>query len=168
MPGPVEWADPKTIAGQDQAALPAVPEGDGVLPVQMLEHGVAVFFPEMWEEFGIAMGAEAMPLLFELFALFGIVEKLAVEDDGNRAVFIRDWLPTVEEADNAEPAIGERYAVLLEVAVFIGAAMHDGVGHGVQHVLGNEPIPRRSVNAPAIPHMCRTRPLDGASPRQFT
>ena len=54
---------------------------------------------------------------------FGIVEQFAVEDDGDGAVLVVDRLPAVRQADDAEPAIGEADAVVLEEAVLIGAAM---------------------------------------------
>ena len=66
---------------------------------------------------------------FELGLHFGIVEELAVEDDDDGAVLVGDRLLAVEEPDDAEPAIGEPDAGLFEIAVLIGPAMDDGVGH---------------------------------------
>ena len=63
----------------------AVPEGDGELPLEMLEHLFLVIFPEMRNELGIAMGAKAVPLRFELGFNFGIVEEFAVEDGRRRS-----------------------------------------------------------------------------------
>ena len=73
-----------------------------------------------------------MPLRFELGLHFGIVEELAVEDGDDGAVFVVDRLLAVREADDAEPAIGEPDAGLFEIAVLIGPAMDDGVGHARQ------------------------------------
>jgi hypothetical protein len=52
-------------------------------------------------------------------------------------------LPTIGETDDAEPAIGERDAIDLEIAILIGATMDDGVRHLTQRVAGEESISRK-------------------------
>ena len=100
MPRPVERADAEAIAGQQQLLLAFVPQRDGELAAQLLEDAFAVIFIKMRDQFGVAMGAEVVPLRFELGLDFGIIEQFAVEDDGDGAVFIGDRLLAVREADD--------------------------------------------------------------------
>ena len=83
----------------------------------------------MRNDFGVAMGGEAMALRFQLGLHFGVVEEFAVEDDGDAAIFVEDRLPAVGEADDAEAPRGEGQTGPFEEAVLIRSAMNDGVGH---------------------------------------
>src|ERR1019366_1186346 len=62
----IQRADAELVACQDHAAPPAIPQRECELPLEMLEHSLLVIFPEMWDQLGITMRAEAMPLGFEL------------------------------------------------------------------------------------------------------
>ena len=94
------------------------------------------------------------PFGLQLGPHLGVVEQLAVEDDGDGAVLVADRLPAVGQADDAQPAVGQRQAGLFEEAVLVGAAVDDGVGHAP----GRRPrgtgrrCPDRSM-IPAMPHM---------------
>src|SRR5205807_6807567 len=61
-----------------------------------------------------------------------IVEKFAVEDDADIACLIADWLPTIQEADDAETPRRQTDAGPDEEPVFIGSAMHQRGSHGVE------------------------------------
>ena len=50
------------------------------------------------------------PLASQLRLALGIVEQLAVEDDGDGAVLVEDRLLAVGEADDGEAAVGEAEA----------------------------------------------------------
>ena len=90
-----------------------IPQGQGELAVQMLEHAFLMVFPEMRNQLGIAMRGEAVSASFEHLLGFGIIEEFAVEDDLDRAILIADRLLAVGQADDAEPAIGQAHAVVL-------------------------------------------------------
>ena len=83
--------------------LARIPKRKSKHAAQILQHLDAVFFVEMDERFHIAVGREAMPALFEIGAQFDVVIDLAVADDVNRSVFVRDRLLAAREIDNAEP-----------------------------------------------------------------
>ena len=87
----------------------------------------------MRQQLGVAMGAELMAMRFKFGLAFGIVEEFAVEDDGDVAVFVVDRLPAIGEADDAEPAQRHAHARPQEEAVFVRAAVVQGLGHSLQH-----------------------------------
>ena len=70
-------------------------------------------FPQVRDQLGVAVRAEAVAAAFQAGRVFGVVEQLAVEDDGDGAVLVGDRLPAVGQADDAEPAGGEADAGLL-------------------------------------------------------
>jgi len=60
---------------------------------------------------------------------FEVVKQLAIEDHDNVPVLIGHRLLAIREADNAQPARGQRDARLKKEALFIRAAMNDGMRH---------------------------------------
>ena len=92
----------EAIAAHDQASPRGVPQGDGELPVQPLEHPFLQFLPAMGDDLGVGVSAEAVAAALQLGAGFGVVEQLAVVDDANTAVLVKDRLPAVRQADNAQ------------------------------------------------------------------
>ena len=139
---PVERTDAEAVAAEDDAPPLLVPQGDGELAAQVVEHPFLMVFPAVRDDFGVAVGGEAMAAAFQLGLHLGVVEQLAVEDDGDAAVLVEDGLPAVGQADDAEAARGERQAGPFEEAVLVRAAVDDGVGHGADR-------PRR--RRPAFP-----------------
>ena len=104
---PVQGANAEAIASQNQAAPLFIEAGEGELAVQVLEHALLVIFPQVRDELGIAVRGEAVPLGLEPVLGFGIIEELAVEDGGDRAIFVVKRLLAVRETDDAEAAIGQ-------------------------------------------------------------
>ena len=81
-----------------------------------------------------------MPLGLQSFALLVMVEQFAVEHGHDGAGFVPNRLPTVGQADNAEPPRGKADARSPEEAGLVGAAMNKGVGHaGQRRQIGIEP-----------------------------
>src|SRR5207248_9017476 len=72
---------------------------------------------------------ERVARLFEVGALLGVLEELAVEDDPDGAVLVGDGLLAVGEADDGEPAAGEFEAGGVEEPVLVGPAVDDRPGH---------------------------------------
>ena len=60
---------------------------------------------------------------------------------GSPTSYVGDRLPAVEQADNAEPAIGHCHAVTAEVATLVRTPVDDGVGHRPQGAFAQEPRP---------------------------
>ena len=100
-----ERTNADAIAGQDQAILPGIPETEGELALEMLEHPFLILFPHVRNEFGVGMRPEDVAFGFQFLALFGVIEKLAIENDPDRAIFIADGLLAVGQTDDAEAAI---------------------------------------------------------------
>jgi hypothetical protein len=101
---PVERADAEAVAGQHQPFAAAVPQGQGELPPQPLEHPFLAILPEMGDHLRVAVGAEAVAARLQLGLFLGVVEEFTVVDDVNGSVLISDRLPAVRQADDAEPA----------------------------------------------------------------
>src|SRR5256885_957854 len=80
-----------------------VPEGEGELAADVLEHALAVLLPQVRQQFGVGVGAEVVALGLQGRLHLGVVEQFAVEDDPDRLVFVGDRLPAVAEADDAQP-----------------------------------------------------------------
>ncbi len=145
LDGPVQRADAEAVPAQDQALLPGVEEGDGELAAQPGERLLAVVFPQVRYDLGVAVSAEAMAERLELAALLGVVEQLAVKDDGDGAVLVGDGLAAIGEADDAEAARGEGEARQLQKAVLVGAAVVKGLGHGPD-AAGRHWTPARKID----------------------
>ncbi len=70
-----------------------------------------------------------MPARFEFSAQFHVIVNLAVADDVNRSVLVRDRLLAAVEIDNAQPPHRQADAGLDEEAFIIRSAMAQRVGH---------------------------------------
>src|SRR5688572_9880579 len=77
----------------------------------------------------VAVGLEDVAGAFEVAAQLPVVVDLAVEDDPDRAVLVRDRLLAAFEIDDAEAPHAERDAFADVDAFLIGAAVHDGPAH---------------------------------------
>src|SRR5258708_8518674 len=119
----------QAVAGQDQFAFGLVVDGEGEHATQFLDAVGSHFFVEMNNDFGVAVGAEAMATAFELGANVEEVVDLAVVNDPGAAVFIEDWLVAAGEVDDAEAAHAETSAVGNIKSPSVGAAVHDLVAH---------------------------------------
>ena len=83
-----------------------------------------------------------VPAPLEIAPQLLVVVDLAVEDDPDRAVLVRDRLVAAVEIDDAEAAHAERDAVADVHTLIVGAAMRHGAAHGANLVLVNRlPVP---------------------------
>ena len=60
-----ERADAGAVAGEDDLVGAAVPEAEGELPLEVVEHPLAVVLPQVRDEFGVGVRAEDVALRFE-------------------------------------------------------------------------------------------------------
>src|SRR5262249_37699958 len=125
LPRPVERADAEAVAGKNELAPALVPERDGELAAQLLQHALAVILPQVWDELRVAVRAELMAFRHQLGSCLRIIEQLAGEDDRDRAVFVVERLSPVRQADDAQSAIGHGQAGTEKVAVLVGSAVED-------------------------------------------
>ena len=108
LPRPVERADAEAVAPEHQASLAFVPQRDGKLPAQPLEHSPLMLLPQVRNDFRVAVFDQPMPARLQLRPLFEVVEKLAVEDHDDVALLVGHRLLAIGEADDAQPARGQR------------------------------------------------------------
>ena len=71
-----ERADAGAVAGQDDLVRPAVPDAERELPLDVVEHLLAVLLPQVRDEFGVGVGAEDVALRFQLRPLLGVVVRV--------------------------------------------------------------------------------------------
>ena len=142
---PEKRADAEPVPGQDQAALTTIPKGQGELAAQVFEHRLAVVFPQVGDQLRVAVGAEPVPLALQLGLALGIVEQLAVEDDGDGSVFVEDRLLAVGQADDAEPPRRQPNARLDKPAFLVRPPVIQGLGHRLKGRLWNG-LPSCQIN----------------------
>ena len=86
---PVERLDAEAIAHEQQPAARRVPDREREHAAQVLDAAVAPLFVGVDDGLGVRPGAIAMAGASRLAADLGVVVDLAVEDDPDRAVFVR-------------------------------------------------------------------------------
>ena len=129
LPRPVERADPEPVAPEQQASPALVPQGDGKLPAQPLEHSPLMLLPKMRDDFRVAVLHQTMPARFQFRPLFEVVKQLTIEDHDDVPVLIGHRLLSIREADDTQPARRQRDSRLKKEAFLVGAAMDDGPRH---------------------------------------
>ncbi len=102
---PEQRTDADAISPENDDAADEIDQGERELPFQIGKQTLPILLVEMDEDFAVAVGAEHVPLGFEVRPAFGIIEELAVADDGDGAVFVEDGLLAVLESDDAEAAM---------------------------------------------------------------
>jgi hypothetical protein len=103
--------------------LARIPEREREHPAQESNHLDPVLLVEMDERLGVAVGAEAVPTCAQLGAQLDIIVNLAIEDDVDRSILVRNRLMAAGQIDNAQPADRETDSGFLEVAFVVRAAM---------------------------------------------
>ncbi len=141
LPAPIQGRDPKAIASEVQLAFLRIPQRDRELSAQMLPSRFAVIFPEMRNDFRVAVRDEAMAFRREFFASLDVIEQLAVEDHEEIALFVRHRLLAIGQSDNAQPARGERDTGPLEKSLLVRTAMEDRARHLLHHTGWRRALP---------------------------
>jgi hypothetical protein len=75
------------------------------------------------------IGAEPVALSFQFRLKLGIIVNLAIEDDTNRAILVKNWLLPRLKVDDGEPAHAERYIDAFPKPSLVGTAMDDDLSH---------------------------------------
>ena len=110
--------------------MPAlVPQRQGELASQALEHPLLTLFPKVRNDFGIAVRDQAMPARFQFCAFLRIVEELPVKDHGHTSVFVGDRLLAIRQADDTQPPRPKSNTRALKVSLLVGAAMNYRLRH---------------------------------------
>ena len=132
-----EIAAPREEQGTDADAIPGeqhrpareVDKHEGKLPFEEGEQLLAMLLVEMNDQLGVAVGAEHVALGLELDALLGIIEQLAIADDGDAAILVEDRLLAVLEPENAQPAMRKPDPRHKQKAGIIRTTVSQRVGH---------------------------------------
>jgi hypothetical protein len=111
------------------------------LPPEVLEHVHTVLFPEMHEDLRVATGTEAVPEALEMSPPLGKIEQLAIVNHGDGAVFIKDGLTSVRQADDAEPSRDQPETGTHQHSALIRSSVQDRPGHALQFACGNLTLP---------------------------
>ena len=126
----VQRLDSEAVACEHQTSPPCVPDRDCEHAPQTVDEPVAVLLVEVQQDLRIAVGAEAMaPFPLEVAPQFAVVVDLAVLDDVERPVLIRDRLIARLEIDDREPPRRERDLSVAEFAEAVRAAMDERGAH---------------------------------------
>ena len=109
---PVERLDAEAIAREQQPPPRRVPDREREHAAEALDAVVAPLLVGVDDRFGVGARAVAVAGRFELRPDVGVVVDLAVEDDPDRAVFVRQRLLAGGQIDDAQAAVAERGLVV--------------------------------------------------------
>ena len=119
------------------------------MPRSRSQRRVAPFLVPVHEHLGVATRAERVAGALELVHELAVVVDLAVLDDDDRAVLVRDRLVAAGQVDDREPARGDADALVRVHALRVGAAMDERLRHRTQPVDVERRLRRRDPADPA-------------------
>ena len=146
MNGVEQRADAQPIACQEQAPVARVPDSERILPVQKLQTVRAVGLIEVKDYFRIRIGGEAVPDGLQGRPQLDIVEDLAIEDDPQGAVFIRDGLVAPFQIDDAQSGASQANLPVQVEAETVGAAVAHHGEHPAQAGFQRRLLPLQVIN----------------------
>ena len=147
----VERLDPEAVAREHELPRARVPDRDREHPAQPLPEARAPLLVAVREHFGVAAGAKDVPGTPEVVPQLAVVVDLAVLDDDDRAVLVRDRLVAARQVDDREPAGGDADALVRVHALGVGAAMEERLRHRTQPVDVERRVRGRDPADPAHP-----------------
>ena len=127
-----EWLDPEAVACERQPPYACVPHGDGEHAAQPLPEARAPLFVAVHEHLGVAARAEAVACALELVHQLAVVVDLAVLDDGDGPVLVRDRLVAARQVDDRKAARRDPDGAVDVRALRVGAAVVERLRHPPQ------------------------------------
>ena len=109
--------------------MAGVPDGKGEHAAQVVDTVASIFFVEVDNGLGVAVGAVAMALGCQAFSQSRMVVDFSVENDPDRAVFVADGLVAGGEIDDAQAAHAQAHGAVGEHAFVVGPAVQHGAAH---------------------------------------
>ena len=103
----VERLDPEAVAREHEAPFACVPHRDREHPAQPLPQLRTPLLVAVREHLGVAARVESMSRALELVHQLAVVVDLAVLDDDDRAVLVRDRLVAAGQVDDRKPPRGD-------------------------------------------------------------
>ena len=128
----MQWLLPQSVPGQHQAPFPLVPEGQGRHRVDRGDEFVSPFLIEVHQHLRIGAGLAPMSSGDQILFQFQVVVDLAVEDDPDGAIFVRDRLLPGLQIDDCQAPHTQGDGLPHVEPFVIGAAMNDSVSHRAQ------------------------------------
>src|SRR5882757_381765 len=128
----IERLDPEAIAGNEECLLISVPDREREHAAQILHALGSVLLIEVNDGFRVAVSTVGMSTGNEWFAQAGVVIDLAVEDNGDRAIFVGDGLVAASDVYDAEAAHPDGEGAVGMESIIVGPAVGDDLAHGSQ------------------------------------
>ena len=129
VPVVVERFDTEAIASHKEAPLSRIPNGKSKHAAQILNTVGAVFLIQVDDGFSVALRTIAVTAIFQINSQLSMVVDLAVEDNPDIRVFIRNRLMPSLEIDDAQPAHGQANIPFHKETIVIRSPMHDLLVH---------------------------------------
>ena len=166
----------ETIPHQQNLPRSRIPDAKCKHAPKPMQTCHAFLLIKMDQDFGIAVSFEKMALCNEPLAKLFVVVDFTVKNNPNRTVFIRDWLMSRCQVDNAEPPHTDRARAFNMKSLVIGTAVSNDVAHRLDHNLTGLAVPveitcyaAHSAEVPLALCYCECRPVRNVfrSPREI-
>src|SRR5450432_65541 len=125
----VERLDAQPVASRKENAATLIPNHEREHAAEVLHAVATVFFVEMDDGFGVAVGAVYVAARLHFLAGVLVVVDFAVIDDPDIAGFVRQGLVTGLDVDDDETAHGDAHVAVEEKAFIIRTAVGDLAVH---------------------------------------
>ena len=142
--------DSEPVSDEQQLFAPAVPDSESEHAAKVAHALCTVFLIGMNDRFCIGAGGELVAASDEIASEIGVVVDLAIENDNDRSVFIKDRLLSAAEVDDAQPSMAEADVVLDKITVIIRTAMRLSRCHALDEA-ALDGFSRVEVDDPANP-----------------
>jgi hypothetical protein len=138
-----EGLDAEAVARREEEPVVCVPEGERELSTQLAQTVRPELFVEVDQDLAVRPGAEPVASLFEVPLVALEVVELAVDDDVDPLVLVRDRLVAGPEVDDREPRMPEAHAAIRRdpLPVPVGPAVIERARGAAQGVRGNRRLP---------------------------
>jgi hypothetical protein len=141
---PVQRLDPVSIAGDEERALVAIPDGEGEHAVEALDAARAPLAVGEQHDLGVGVRAKRVAARDQLVAQLAEVVEFAVVDDRQAPVLGTHRLVTGgRDVDHRQAPAGEADGTVDVRAVVVGATMDDRLAHELQDALVGEAVRAR-------------------------
>ena len=160
-----EGADAQPIAGQEQGAVPAVPDGDRELAVEAGQAVRAVLLVRVQDDFGVARGREPVSPALQLQSQLRVIEDLTVEHDPQGPIFVGDGLLAGAQVDDAQARIPEADVIVEVDPELVGPAVADRPEHRAEGGFLRRPSPAEVADSDDAAHLARLRCLFASASR---
>jgi hypothetical protein len=131
----VKRLDPDSVAGKHQAFPGLIPESEGEHAVKLLKTSRPELLVCMDDHLGVASGLELVASGFELAPQLAKVVNLAIEDNVDGSIFVRDRLIPGHKVDDRQPPYTQVGAPVVVVAKTVWSTVTQQGGHCAQHRL---------------------------------